>query len=58
VKPLAQNAIIVVCTSAFGMGSPDVGLGGHFHAPLLLSEYVQEMDEQDGMASKYRPYTH
>jgi ATP-dependent DNA helicase RecQ len=35
----------VICTSAFGMGinKPDVGWIVHFHAPLLLSEYVQEM---------------
>lgn len=35
----------VVCTSAFGMGinKPDVRWVVHFHAPLLLSEYVQEV---------------
>jgi ATP-dependent DNA helicase RecQ len=35
----------VVCTSAFGMGinKPDVRWVVHFHAPLLLSEYVQEI---------------
>ncbi len=35
----------VVCTSAFGMGinKPDVNWVVHFHAPLLLSEYVQEI---------------
>jgi len=35
----------VVCTSAFGMGinKPDVRWVAHFHAPLLLSEYVQEV---------------
>ena len=35
----------VVCTSAFGMGinKPDVRWVVHFHLPLLLSEYVQEV---------------
>ncbi|KST67228.1 RecQ family ATP-dependent DNA helicase [Mastigocoleus testarum] len=35
----------VVCTSAFGMGinKPDVRWVAHYHAPLLLSEYVQEI---------------
>jgi ATP-dependent DNA helicase RecQ len=35
----------VICTSAFGMGinKPDVRWVVHFHAPLLLSEYVQEI---------------
>lgn len=35
----------VVCTSAFGMGinKPDVRWVVHFHAPILLSEYVQEV---------------
>ncbi|PMB00471.1 recombinase RecQ [Fischerella thermalis CCMEE 5268] len=35
----------VVCTSAFGMGinKSDVRWVVHFHAPLLLSEYVQEI---------------
>jgi ATP-dependent DNA helicase RecQ len=36
---------IVVCTSAFGMGidQPACRFVVHFHAPLLLSEYVQEV---------------
>jgi ATP-dependent DNA helicase RecQ len=41
-----QNALqFVVCTSAFGMGvnKPDVRWVIHFHAPLLLAEYVQEV---------------
>ena len=35
----------VVCTSAFGMGinKPNVRWVVHFHAPCLLSEYVQEV---------------
>jgi ATP-dependent DNA helicase RecQ len=35
----------VVCTSAFGMGinKSDVRWVVHFHAPVLLSEYVQEV---------------
>ncbi|NET01073.1 MAG: ATP-dependent DNA helicase RecQ [Sphaerospermopsis sp. SIO1G1] len=35
----------VVCTSAFGMGinKPDVRWVTHFHAPHLLSEYLQEI---------------
>lgn len=35
----------VVCTSAFGMGinHPHVRWVIHYHAPLLLSEYVQEV---------------
>ncbi len=35
----------VICTCAFGMGinKPDCRWVLHFHAPLLLSEYVQEV---------------
>ncbi len=42
----ASNQLrFVVCTSAFGMGvnKPDVRWVAHLHAPLLLSEYVQEV---------------
>ena len=40
---LSGASVIVVCTSAFGMGinKPNVGWVVHFHAPALLSEYVQ-----------------
>ncbi|MBO3460893.1 ATP-dependent DNA helicase [Aetokthonos hydrillicola Thurmond2011] len=42
---LSGKIPFVVCTSAFGMGinKPDVRWVIHFHAPLLLSEYVQEI---------------
>lgn len=42
---LKDRLQFVVCTSAFGMGinKPDVRWVIHFHAPLLLSEYVQEV---------------
>jgi ATP-dependent DNA helicase RecQ len=35
----------VVCTNAFGMGinKPDCRWVAHFHSPLLLAEYVQEV---------------
>jgi ATP-dependent DNA helicase RecQ len=45
-KSWINNKIqFVVCTSAFGMGinKPNVRWIAHFHAPLLLSEYVQEI---------------
>jgi ATP-dependent DNA helicase RecQ len=42
---IAGKIQFVVCTSAFGMGinKPDVRWVAHFHAPTLLSEYVQEV---------------
>jgi ATP-dependent DNA helicase RecQ len=42
---LGNDFKFVVCTSAFGMGinAPGVRWVVHFHAPALLSEYVQEI---------------
>ncbi|MBD2198802.1 MULTISPECIES: RecQ family ATP-dependent DNA helicase [Calothrix] len=42
---LSGKMPFVVCTCAFGMGinKPDVRWVIHYHAPLLLSEYVQEI---------------
>jgi ATP-dependent DNA helicase RecQ len=42
---LSDRIQFVVCTSAFGMGinKPDTRWVIQFHAPLLLSEYVQEI---------------
>jgi ATP-dependent DNA helicase RecQ len=42
---LSGSLPFVICTSAFGMGinKPDVHWVVHFHAPLLLSEYGQEV---------------
>ncbi|HLP91153.1 MAG TPA: ATP-dependent DNA helicase RecQ [Nostocaceae cyanobacterium] len=44
-KWLGGEIPFVVCTCAFGMGinKPDVRWVVHFHAPHLLSEYVQEI---------------
>ena len=42
---LSGQLQFVVCTCAFGMGinKPDVRWIVHYHSPLLLSEYVQEI---------------
>lgn len=42
---LGGSRQFVVCTCAFGMGidKPNVRWVVHFHSPLLLSEYVQEV---------------
>ncbi len=42
---LSGQLIFVVCTSAFGMGinKSDVRWVAHFHAPCVLSEYIQEI---------------
>ncbi len=52
---LSDAMRFVVCTSAFGMGinKPNVRWVVHFHAPLLLSEYVQEIGRagRDGKPS-------
>ena len=42
---LSGTTQFVVCTSAFGLGvnKPDCRWVVHFHAPILLSEYVQEI---------------
>lgn len=42
---LSDRLQFVICTNAFGMGinKSNVRWIAHFHAPLLLSEYVQEV---------------
>lgn len=54
-KWLSGTMPFVICTSAFGMGinKPDVRWVVHFHAPLLMSEYVQEIGRagRDGKPS-------
>lgn len=52
---LSDKMLFVVCTSAFGMGinKSNVRWVIHFHAPSLLSEYVQEIGRagRDGKLS-------
>jgi ATP-dependent DNA helicase RecQ len=52
---LTNKTQFVICTSAFGMGvnHPTVRWVVHYHAPLLLSEYVQEVGRagRDGQAA-------
>lgn len=53
---LTNKLQFVVCTNAFGMGinKPDVRWILHYHLPLLLPEYVQEIGRagRDGKSSE------
>lgn len=53
---LSGDLQFVVCTNAFGMGvnKPNVKFVIHFHAPNLLSEYIQEVGRagRDGKPAK------
>jgi ATP-dependent DNA helicase RecQ len=53
---LSGELPFVICTSAFGMGvdKPNVRWVCHFHPPLTLAEYLQEIGRagRDGLASQ------
>lgn len=52
---LSGQLLFVVCTNAFGLGinKPDIRWIAHFHAPHLLSEYLQEIGRagRDGLSA-------
>jgi len=52
---LSDQVQILVCTSAFGMGidKPNLRWVVHFHAPLMLLEYLQEVGRcgRDGLSA-------